>query len=117
LAAIGCLDREVEPVRVAPTLPPVEPPDPQEVHDLVELALTDAPMTGVQWETLTSHLGRMPNVFMRTDDWAALIGRCEQELSVALGLQYALRDESVARLAGHPRSGAAVARIITHVLG
>lgn len=116
LAAIGCLDREVEPVRVAPTLPPTEPPDPHEVHDLVERALTDEPMTGVQWETLTSHLGRMPNVFMRTDDWTALIRRCEQELSVALGLEYALRDESVARLAGHPRSGAAVARMISQVL-
>lgn len=116
LAAIGCLDREAEPVRVVPTLPPAEPPDAQEVHDLVELALTDAPMTGVQWERLTSHLGRMPNVFMRTDDWTRLIGRCEQELSVALGLEYALRDEAVARLAGHPRSGAAVARMIEQVL-
>ncbi|EWT04144.1 hypothetical protein N864_15580 [Intrasporangium chromatireducens Q5-1] len=117
LCAIDYFSRDEQQVRAAPTLHPHGDPDPNETLELMELALSTDCMTGQDWDRLSGNLGRTPGALVRAGDWEQLIRRCVQELGTSLHLEFALRDEAVARLSGHPRSGAVVARIADEALG
>ncbi len=104
LRAIDFFGRSEQPLRVTPTLPSRAAPDFDVTLDLIERALSTARMSGLDWDRLSGNLSRMPHALIRERDWEALMRRCLLEMTVTVGLEYALRDESVARLAGHPRS-------------
>ncbi len=109
LCAIDYLSRDRAPVRSTATLHPKEPPELGYVQLLLERALSTHPMRGVHWDHLSSALGSLPDALIRERDWERLLRRCTQEMAVSVGLEFGLRDEAAARLAGHPRSGPLVA--------
>jgi hypothetical protein len=82
----------------------------------MELALSPDRMTGHDWDRLSGNIGRTPGALVRAGDWEHLIRRCIAEVGTSLHLEFALRDEAAARLAGHPRSGPVVARIADEAL-
>lgn len=109
LCAIDYLSRDRDPVRATATLHPRALPAVDHVRDLLERALSTQPMCGLHWDHLSAALGRLPDALIRAVDWEHLLRRCTQEMAVSLGLEFGLRDEAAARLAGHPRSGPSVA--------
>ena len=111
LSAIDLFARSHEPIRSAAALAPRGEPDVGETLELLERALGDDRMTGLDWDRLSDHLGRMPHAMIRSSDWEALFRRLLQEVGLCLHLEYAQRTEALARLAGHPRSGGVVARL------
>jgi hypothetical protein len=115
--AIDHFSRLRTPVRPAPTIAPREAPDVEETLAFLERAVSPSRMRGIDWDRLSGNLGRMPHAMVRSGDWEHLIRRCILEMAVAVGLEYSLRAEAVARLAGHPRSGAVVADMAADVLG
>lgn len=116
LSAIDFFARSRHPVRSTATLPPRTEPDVDATLVLLERALGDERMTGLDWDRLSDNLGRMPNAMVRASDWERLIRRLLQELGLGLHLDYAQRAEALARLAGHPRSGAVVAGLAAEVV-
>lgn len=116
LRAIDYFSREELPLRTTPTLVPRRPPDFDETLALLERALGTERMSGLDWERLSSNVSRMPHALVRGTDWEQLIERCILEMTVAVGLEFAHRDEAVARLAGHPRSGAIVVSMARRML-
>ncbi|GAA5018292.1 hypothetical protein GCM10023258_05010 [Terrabacter aeriphilus] len=116
LAAVDLFSRSHEPVRAASTLPPPGPPDVEGTLALLERALAAERMTGLDWDRLSDHLGRMPHALVRAADWEGLLRRLLHEVSLGIGLDYVQRAEAVARLAGHPRSGAVVASLAAEVV-
>lgn len=117
LSAIDFFARSHNPIRSAATLPSRTEPDVDATLLLLERALGDERMTGLDWDRLSDHLGRMPHAMVRTSDWEQVFDRLLQELSLALHLDYAQRAEALARLAGHPRSGPVVAALAAEVVG
>lgn len=117
LCAIDYFSRSASPVRSAATLTPRGEPDVEETLALVERAVAPERMTGLDWDRLSSNLGRMPHAMVRAGDWEHLMRRCLHELVLSLNLEYAQRAEAVARLAGHPRSGAVVVGMVRDILG
>lgn len=105
LCAIDYLSREEDPIRATPTLVPRSAPDVEETLALLERAVGTSRMTGIDWDHLSANLSRMPHALIRAADWEQLIRRCILEMTVTGGLDFAQRQEAVARLAGHPRSG------------
>lgn len=116
LCAIDYFSRQERRVRATPTLHPAEPPDTAETLALMELALSSDRMTGHDWDRLSGNIGRTPGALVRAGDWEHLIRRCVGEVSTSLHLEFALRNEAVARLCGHPRSGPVVARLADEAL-
>ncbi|GAA3694068.1 hypothetical protein GCM10022399_08210 [Terrabacter ginsenosidimutans] len=116
LSAIDFFARSRKPVRSAATLPPRTDPDVDATLVLLERALADERMTGLDWDRLSDNLGRMPHAMVRASDWERIFRRLLQELSLGLHLDYARRAEALARLAGHPRSGAVVAGLAEEVV-
>lgn len=116
LRAIDYFSREELPLRTTPTLVPRRPPDFDETLALLERALGPERMSGLDWDRLSSNLSRMPHALVRGTDWEQLIQRCILEMTVSVGLEFAHRDEAVARLAGHPRSGAIVVPMARRML-
>ena len=117
LAAIDLFARRQDPVRSAAALPPRVEPDVDQTLGLLERALSDERMTGLDWDRLSDHLGRMPHAMVRAGDWEQLFRRLLEEVSLGLYLDYAQRTEALARLAAHPRSGAVVAALAEEVVG
>lgn len=117
LTVIDIFSRARHPVRTAATLSPDGEPDVDLTLGLVESALGDDRLTGRDWDRMSDNIGRMPHVILRAEDWAALVQRCLREADVSIGLDWAMRTEAMARLAGHPRSGSAVARLVTDLMG
>ena len=111
LTTIDLFARARDPIRSAATLPPRGAPDVDDTLELLERALGDDRMTGLDWDRLSDHLGRMPHAMVRAADWEGLFRRLLEEVSLGLYLEYAQRTEALARLAGHPRSGPVVARL------
>ncbi|MER7072469.1 hypothetical protein [Terrabacter sp. NPDC000476] len=116
LAAVDLFSRSHEPVRPAATLPPPGPPDVDGTLALLERALSSERMSGLDWDRLSDHVGRMPHALVRAADWEGLLRRLLHEVSVGIGLDYVQRAEAMARLAGHPRSGAVVAALAAEVV-
>jgi hypothetical protein len=75
LSAIDLFARSREPIRSAAALPPRGEPDVAETLELLERALGDDRMTGLDWDRLSDHLGRMPHAMIRSSDWEALFRR------------------------------------------
>jgi hypothetical protein len=109
LRTIDLLTRDVSPIR---SLPALDAPIPQDIAPealpLLEDALQYRPMTGLDWDRLTTLLGSATHVLVRERDWESLLYRLCLEASVSRGLEYAHRREAAARLAGLPRSGQVV---------
>lgn len=104
--AADFMARRLDPLRAQPV---VARPDREtwsaDVLPLVERALSPERMAGRDWDVLSATLAVHPEVLLRADDWEALLSRVALETSVTSGLEYSLRAEAAARLAGHPRSG------------
>jgi hypothetical protein len=117
LCAADLLHRRRGLVRSEPSVPDSDDPvDLTEVQALLEKAMSTERMSGMDWYRLSGRLGRNATAVLLERDWRALFHRCTQEMAVSLDLEFALRDESMARLAGHPRSGPVVARMAAEVL-
>lgn len=116
LRAIDYFSRKERPLRTTPTLAPRESPDVDATLGLLERALGPERMSGRDWDHLSSNLSRMPHALVRGADWEELIRRCIVEMTVAVGLEFSQRDEAVARLAGHPRSGGVVVSMARRML-
>lgn len=111
LAAIDACARATAPGTAVPTLHRRGGPDAAEALVLVERALSTERMTGLDWDHLSRTVARMPHVLLRTSDWENLLRRLNQEISVSLELEFALRYGAAVRLVRHPRSESVVARI------
>jgi hypothetical protein len=116
LAAIDLFARSREAVRPAATLSPPGPPSVEATLALLERALADERMSALDWDRLSDSLGRMPHAMVRAGDWERLLRRGIEEVSLHLTLDFVQRSEAVARLAGHPRSGAIVAAMAEEVV-
>ncbi|MGN6129703.1 MAG: hypothetical protein ACTHOK_05115 [Nocardioidaceae bacterium] len=116
-AAFDLVHRYDKPVAARPTLRRPMPPDPgARADELVALALSDAPLTGLEWDQLSALLGEMPEAFLRGADWEALFRRGLREMDVTVGLGYRQRAEAMNRLAGHPRAGSHLAAFAAALL-
>ena len=75
LAAIDFFSRSRNPVRPAATLSPPGPPDVDATLVLLEKALGEERMSGLEWDRLSDSLGRMPHAMVRAGDWERLLRR------------------------------------------
>ena len=116
LAAVDFFARSRQAVRPSAALSPGGEPDVEATLVLLERALADDRMSALDWDRLSDSLGRMPHAMVRARDWERLLRRGIEEVSLHLALDYAQRAEAVARLAGHPRSGAIVAAMAEEVV-
>lgn len=117
LRAIDFLGRERRSVSAVPVLPaPLPVTWLDDTDALLERALSGAPMSGIDWDSLSAMLGAHPDTLLRRSDWADLIMRCSTETAVHVGLEFAQRHEALIRLAGHPRSGTVVVEMAAAVL-
>ncbi len=116
-AALDLVHRYATPVACAPALRRPLPPDPAgRADELVDKALTDGPLTGVEWDQLTAILGSMPDTFLLRRDWQDLVRRGVREMGVTVGLAYRQRAEAMNRVAGHPRAARHVADLVEQIL-
>ena len=115
LTAVDRFGRARTPVRSVAVLPPTGDPDTDRTLQLLERALSEDRMTGLEWEELTDSLGRIGRPLVRARDWEALLRRLLEETSLGLGIGYAQRSEALARLVGHARSGPVVAAMAAEV--
>ncbi len=117
LAAIDTLARAEHRVLAGPWLPPPRN-DPwwSDSMSLIERADSPERLTGAQWSTLTANLGSDPDAMLRQRDWDMLLRRCSLEAGLRTGLEFILRDEATARIAGHPRGCAAVVDLVDETL-
>lgn len=116
LRAIDYFSRQVQPLRTMPTLVPRQAPDVDATLALLERALSTDRMSGIDWDHLSGNLSRMPHALVRDADWEELMRRCLVEMTVTTGIEFAHRDEAVARLAGHPRSAGVVHGMASRML-
>jgi transcriptional regulator with XRE-family HTH domain len=81
------------------------------LDDLVDRALSDADMTGAQWDELTTLLVAPPRVLLvPTSSWARLAERLVSEMIIASWTSWMHRFESLSRLLAHaPAERAAIA--------
>lgn len=83
---------------------------------LFDRALDGEPLTGRDWDRLTGFLHGRDEWLIRTVDWEGLIARLSLEVSVHVGLEFTLRDQSLMRLAANPRSAPAITAMARRVL-
>ncbi|WP_076263784.1 hypothetical protein [Intrasporangium flavum] len=117
LTAVDRFGRARNPVRSVAVLSPADEPDTDRTLLLLERALSEDRMTGLEWDELTDALGRIGRPLVRASDWEALLRRLLEETSLGLGIGYAQRSEALARLVGHARSGPLVAAMAAEVTG
>jgi hypothetical protein len=115
LTAVDLFGRSHTPVRPVAVLSPAEEPDTGQTLLLLERALSEDRMTGLDWDVLTDSLGRIGSPLVRSADWEALLRRLLEETSLGVGIDYAQRSEALARLVGHARSGPVVAAMAAEV--
>lgn len=116
-AAVDLVHRHDTPVAAQPALRRPRPADPAaRVDDLLARALSDEPLTGVDWDWLTASLGAMPDAFLRKQDWRDLVRRGLREMDVSVRLGYRQRAEAMDRIAGHPRAAGHVAELVGEIL-
>lgn len=83
---------------------------------LIEAADSTERLTGAQWSALTAGLSSEQDALLRQRDWDMLLRRCTLEAGLRTGLEFVLRDEAMARIAGHPRGCAAVVDLVDETL-
>ncbi len=115
LSAVDLFGRARSPVRSVAVLSPAGEPDTEQTLLLLERALSEDRMTGLEWDVLSDSLGRIGRPLVRPGDWEALLRRLLQETSLGLGIGYTQRAEALARLVGHARSGPVVAAMAAEV--
>lgn len=117
LRQIDLFGREESPLMTLPTvMPPPSTDVVREAMPLLERVLTDEPMTGLQWDRLTTLLALTPHVLVRERDWSSLVRRLGLETGLSTGLEYAHRWEASARLIRSPYVTDVVIEIIEHAL-
>lgn len=117
LRAIDLIAREDTPLMSLPAIPaPVSTDIVVEAMPLLERALEYEPMTGLDWDRLTTLLGSTPHVLVRKRDWETLIYRLSSETAVTTGLEYAHRWEASARMVSNHRTTDAVIEMIESAL-
>ncbi len=84
--------------------------------DLLDRALDQELLGGQDWDRLTGFLQSRDDWLIRTVDWETLIGRLALEVSIHTGLEFTLRDQSLLRLAAHPRSAPALTAMARRTL-
>jgi hypothetical protein len=100
-----------------PFLPaPWTPTDREAAQELFDRALDGDPLTGRDWDRLTGMLRGRDDWLIRSVDWEALIGRLAREVSVHVGLEFTLRDQSLVRLAADARSAPALTAMARRAL-
>ena len=82
--------------------------DHETAQRLFDQALDGEPLTGRDWDRLTAMLASQDEWLIRSADWESLIRRLALVVSVHVGLEFTLRDQSLLRLAAHPRSATAL---------
>ena len=91
LRAIDLITRDRSPINRMPVIPAPVPDDiAPEALPLLERARQYAPMTGLDWDRLTTLLGSVHHVLVRERDWETLLYRLSLETSVSTGLEYVL---------------------------
>lgn len=117
LRAIDLIAREDTPLMSLPAIPaPISADIVVEAMPLLERALEYEPMTGLDWDRLTTLLGSSPHVLVRKRDWETLIYRLSSETAVTIGLEYAHRWEASARMVSNHRTTDAVIEMIESAL-
>ena len=117
LRAIDVIAREDSPLMRLPAIPaPISADIVIEAMPLLERALEYEPMTGLDWDRLTTLLGSTPHVLVRKRDWETLIYRLSSETAVSTGLEYAHRWEASARMVSNHRTTDAVIEMIESAL-
>lgn len=75
----------------------------REVFALLDKALGESLMTGLDWDRLTVLLWQLPHVLIYPASlWSGLADRLLEEMVVAEGVQWVRRGEALSRLLGHP---------------
>lgn len=117
LRAIDLIAREHSPLSNLPAIPaPISRDIVIEAMPLLERALEYEPMTGLDWDRLTTLLGSSPHVLVRKRDWETLIYRLSMETAVTIGLEYAHRWEASARMVSNHRTSDVVIEMIESAL-
>ena len=117
LRAIDLIAREDTPLMSLPAIPaPLSADIVVEAMPLLERALEYDPMSGLDWDRLTTLLGSTPHVLVRKRDWETLIYRLSSETAVSTGLEYAHRWEASARMVSNHRTTDAVIEMIESAL-
>jgi hypothetical protein len=84
--------------------------------DLLDRALDKERLSGQDWDRLTGFLQSRDEWLIRTVDWEALIGRLALEVSLHIGREFTLRDQSLIRLAANQRSAPALTAMARRTL-
>lgn len=72
-------------------------------HELLDRVFSSAPMSGHNWDELSSNLSKLPSAFLYPRDaWSRIGERLLTELVRASGLGWLQRNEAIQRLIGHP---------------
>ena len=75
----------------------------QRLKELLDLALSGDPITGLQWASLAEIIRSTPGLFLYpTEKWTALTSRLLEELVVADHREWLLRQEAMSKLLEHP---------------
>ena len=83
---------------------------------LLDRALDGDRLRGEDWDRLTSFLISRDDWLIRSVDWEGLIRRLSLEVSIHVGVEFTLRDQSLVRLAAHPRSAATITEMARRTL-
>ena len=117
LRAIDLITRDRSPINRMPVVASPVPDDiAPEALPLLERALQYEPMTGLDWDRLTTLLGSLHHVLVRERDWETLLYRLSLETAVSTGLEYVHRWEASARLVSMPQSNETVVEMIESAL-
>lgn len=77
------------------------------LHTLLEQALSATSMSGANWDELTAGLSAHPQALLHPRSaWEQLSARLIDELAIATGTEWALRNQACFRLLRHPRGQA-----------
>lgn len=77
----------------------------QRLADQLDRALSNAPMSGADWDELTTYLLAAPDVFLYpARSWNALVERLLGEMIISDGVGWLQRIEAVNRMISHPQA-------------
>jgi hypothetical protein len=88
----------------------------EELDDLLDRCLSEAPVRGVDWDGLSARVLAIPHVYLPKPVWRTLATRLLAELSVSRWRGYLHRFEALRRLQGHPVARAAIAAAVAEMV-
>jgi hypothetical protein len=83
---------------------------------VLDRALEGDRLRGEDWDGLTGFLVSRDDWLIRRVDWEGLIRRLSLAVSIHVGVEFTLRDQSLVRLAVNPRSAPALTEMARHAL-